>query len=181
MPNKKAFAFCITVMHNDRMSIKHSPPSTRTTIPVDNEVLAVFQRLAKAANMSAGKAMGEWLKDTVEAAELMASTMERARAAPKIVTAELHAMMLGMADQTKELQDKYSKFKGALPGADDSGKRSAVASDHGSAEVVPPPCNTGGKLPVKPRKQGLPKGFPLPPAKVQAHANTNGVPPKAAK
>ena len=64
----------------------------------------------------------------------MASTMERARAAPKIVTAELHAMMLGMADQTKEMSDKFRKYKGTLDDfkADEeaakrtaSGKRSA--------------------------------------------------------
>ena len=63
--------------------------------------------MAKAGNMSTGKAMAEWLKDTVEAAELMASAMERARAAPKLVTAELHAMALGLADHTWELMERF--------------------------------------------------------------------------
>lgn len=122
---------------------KTLPPPTRpprVSVPVDAETLAVFERLAKAGNMSTGKAMAEWLSDTVEAAQLMASTMERARAAPKIVTAELHAMMLGMADQTKELQDKYVKFKESAPAA--GGKRSAP----GAGADIPPPCNTGGKV-----------------------------------
>ncbi len=136
------------------MSTTNSPPSiTRTTIPVENDVLAVFQRLAKAGNMSAGKAMGEWLKDTVEAAELMAATMERARAAPKVVTAELHAMMLGMADQTKELQDKFSKFKGSIDAGPTERKRSAPG---GTSAVIPPSCNTGGKFTGG--KQPKPKG-----------------------
>lgn len=114
------------------------------------EVLEIFQRLAKAGGMSTGRAMGEWMTDTVEAAELMASTMERARAAPKLVTAELHAMMLGMTDQTKELADKYAKFKGAMAGgpADGDGKRSAAAAA-GHPAPVPPSCNTGGKVPEK--------------------------------
>jgi hypothetical protein len=119
--------------------------------------MAVFQRLAKAANMSTGKAMAEWLKDTVEAAELMASTMERARAAPKIVTAELHAMMLGLTDQTKELMDKFGKLgKAARVGA--PGQAGAGTSDtpRAAKPAIPPPCNTGGKVSVgrKPRPQG---------------------------
>lgn len=127
-----------------------SPPSTsskppRVSVPVTAEALAIFERLAKASNMSTGRAMAEWLGDTVEAAELMASTMERARSAPKIVTAELHAMMLGMTDTTKELMDKYAKFKGPAEGA--SGKRSAPRLDGPLAGLIPPSCNTGGKVP----------------------------------
>ena len=134
-----------------------SPPtrSPRISVPVDGETLAIFERLAKAGNMSTGRAIAEWLSDTVEAAELMASTMERARAAPKLVTAELHAMMLGMAYQTKELADKYSKFRGSLPTATAGRKRSAA---DGADGTVPPSCNTGGKLPAK--QQAKHKGSP---------------------
>lgn len=138
-----------------RMSKTITPPTKppRVSVPVDGEVLAVFERLAKVGNMSTGRAIAEWLSDTVEAAQLMASTMERARAAPKLVTAELHAMMLGMADQTKELQDKYAKFRGPMPDGASDGKRSA-AQDPGG--ITPPPCNTGGILIVENSKQ--PKG-----------------------
>jgi hypothetical protein len=130
------------------------PKPPRVSVPVSAEVLVIFERLARAGNMSTGRAMAEWLADTVEAAELMASTMERARAAPKIVTAELHAMMLGMADQTKELADKYAKFKGSAEGA--SGKRSAPRLDGPFAAFTPPPCNTGGKVPPKrPKPPGV--------------------------
>lgn len=161
------------------------PPSpSRVSVPIDAETLEVFQRLAKVANQSTGKAIAEWLRDTVEAAELMASTMERARAAPKVVTAELHAMLLGMADQTKELQDKYAKFKGPMDGAAMGGGLPTAGAARAVADLMasPPSCNTGGKLSktqATPRKVN--SRFPLPPAKVQAHANTNGVPPKAPK
>lgn len=132
------------------MSKTLSPPAKppRVSVPVAAEVLEIFERLAKAGNMSTGRAIAEWLSDTVEAAELMASTMERARAAPKIVTAELHAMMLGMSDQTKELADKYSKFKGAMaPGEPFAGRGTAGAA--GASDQHPPSCNTGGKVPQK--------------------------------
>jgi hypothetical protein len=136
-----------------------SPPTRtpRISVPVDNETLAIFERLAKAGNMSTGRAIAEWLSDTVEAAELMASTMERARAAPKIVTAELHAMMLGMVDQTKELADKYRKFKGPMDGAE-SGSASGAEPPRPAAAPIPPSCNTGGKLPAK--QQAKHKGSP---------------------
>ena len=151
----------VALVHNGAMNTKLSTPpptpaakSVRLTIPVSREVHNVFQRLAAAGSMSTGRAMGDWLADTVEAAELMASTMERARSAPKIVTAELHAMMLGMTDQTKELMDKFSKMKGASQGA--SGKRSAPRPDGLLGSVIPPSCNTGGKVPsghkVKPTR-----------------------------
>ena len=166
-----------------------SPPSKppRVSVPIDGEVLEIFERLAKAGNMSTGRAIAEWLKDTVEAAELMASTMERARSAPKIVTAELHAMMLGLADQTKELSDKYSKFKGAMVDGASGGKRSATG---GTGAMVPPSCNTGGKVttskkPMTGNSRSLPKAkkpvSPMKPAMVQAYADTNGFPPKVKK
>jgi len=174
-----------SVVHNGRMNTKTLPPPkrrsyTRTSIPVDNATLEVFKRLAKAGGTSTGKAMADWLKDTVDAAELMASTMERARAAPKIVTAELHAMMLGMTDLTKEMQDKYASFRGPLDGggATSAPARGGATLGDGSRNSSPPPCNTGGKVPPKAQKTGQQWVYPLPSAHIQAHANTNGIPPK---
>ena len=123
------------------------PPSKppRVSVPVSAEVLIVFERLAKAGNMSTGRAMAEWLADTVEGAEFMASTMERARIAPKLVTAELHAMMLGVTDETKTLMDKFSKMGLAARSGDASGAPPSAA--------IPPSSNTGGKVPkVNPNK-----------------------------
>ena len=82
-----------------------SPPTKppRVSVPVTPEVLEVFQRLAKASNMSTGRAIAEWLGDTVEAAEHMAILMDRAREAPKIVARELHAYALGLGDETTQL------------------------------------------------------------------------------
>jgi hypothetical protein len=126
-----------------------SPPTrpARVSVPIDAETLAVFERLAKVSSQSTGKAIAEWLADTVEAAELMASTMERARAAPKLVTAELHAMALGLSENTKELMDRFSKMgKAARGGA--PGQAAAGTSDtpRAAKPAIPPSCNTGGKL-----------------------------------
>lgn len=141
------------MLHMDK---KVSPPAKppRVSVPVTGEVLQVFERLAKASNMSTGRAMAEWLADTIDAAQFMATAVERARAAPKVVAREMHAYALGLADETGELIRQIAK-KGEAErvGARAAGggakpRRSTVT---GGACVptdqIPPSCNTGGKLP----------------------------------
>ena len=139
-----------------RMDKNITPPTKppRVSVPVSAEVLEVFQRLAKAGNMSTGKAMAEWLGDTVEAAEFMAATMEKARAAPKVVMREMHAYALGLADETGEMIRQISR-KGELERAQASvvaRKRSAGGGDGLSDPLTPPLSNTGGKVPEKGKK-----------------------------
>lgn len=112
-----------------------TPSNVRLTITVSPEVHDTFKRLAEAGNMSLSRAMGEWLGDTIEAAQFMAEKMEQARAAPKIVMREMHAYAQGLADETGALME-HLRQKGAEAR---DGKRSAA---RGSA---PPSGNTGGK------------------------------------
>ena len=109
-----------------------SPPTKppRISVPVSAEVLEVFQRLAKAGNMSTGRAIAEWLGDTVEAAEFMATTLERARAAPKVVMREMHAYALGLADETGELMRNLAE-KGKADRAKASGTQARKRSASG--------------------------------------------------
>lgn len=120
-------------------------------MPVSAEVLEAFQRLAKVGNMSTGRAMAEWLQDTIDAATFMAETMEKARAAPRLVAQELHAYALGLGDETgqllKQIREKGRTTKGGERQAGDG------AADLGG---LPPPCNTGGKVPKN--RQGKPLG-----------------------
>lgn len=84
--------------------------------------------------------MGEWLGDTLAAAEFMAEKMEQARAAPKIVMREMHAYALGLADETGEMI-KRVQAKGRAERA------GALACDAHSPAKLPPSGNTGGKGP----------------------------------
>ena len=148
---------CCNVQQNAAHGQVNSHPcktSSRVSVPVTDEVLQVFQRLAKAGNMSTGRAIAEWLSDTVEAAEFMAATIERARAAPKVVMREMHAYALGLADETGDLIRQISK-KGEADRqrARASGALRADAAD----DQFPPLCNTGGKLPKRAAKR-QPKG-----------------------
>ena len=108
----------------------------RLTITVTPEVHAAFRRLADASGMSMGKAMGEWLGDTLEAVEFMAEKMEQARAAPRLVMQEMHAYALGLADETKQVLEQVRK----------RGQRGEPASGAAPAPPMPPrPVIRGGK------------------------------------
>jgi hypothetical protein len=122
---------------------KPPSPNVRLTITVTPEVHATFQRLAQAGSMSISRAMGEWLGDTIEAAEFTAQKMEQARAAPKVVMREMHAYALGLADETGALMDRIRQ--------EGEQRRSA-----GGARPAPSPpsSNTGGKGPKSITKPG---------------------------
>ena len=128
--------------------------------------------------------MGSWLRDTVQAAEYLAASMEKARSAPQFVARELHAYAMALTEETSNMIETIQR-----KGQD---SRSGSANDaegtrlRGVAAAVspgsPPSCNTGGKVPKTQTKARPAKpGFPLPPASVQAYADNNGFPPKGAK
>lgn len=137
----------------------------RVTVPVDPDVLKAFQRLAAVSGMSTGKAMGEWLSDTLEGVRMMTGLLEKAKEAPKLAARELHAYATGLTGLTSDLiQDIKAKSAGSGAAA---GKRSAAtAPDPSLGEVLqetkkrarrtqsPPVSNTGGKVPKKPGKGG---------------------------
>ena len=137
----------------------HKP--VRVTVPVHPEVLAAFQRLAAASGVSTGKAMGEWLEDTLEGALAMAEMLEKARQAPKQAVRQMHGYALGLTDLTSGLMDELAR-KSA--GAGKRGKAIAATGAAGGGTVAakaapaPLPPRTvirGGKSPKTPKK---PKG-----------------------
>jgi NTP pyrophosphatase (non-canonical NTP hydrolase) len=112
------------------------PEEVRLTIPVTAEVHEAFTRIAKATRMPVGRAMGEWLGDTLDAAQFMAQTLEKARAAPRLVAQEMHAYALGLGDETGELLKRMrEKGRGRVG---DEGSALAPARPR-----TTPPSNTG--------------------------------------
>jgi len=83
--------------------------------------------------------MGEWLADTLEAAQFTAQKMEQARAAPRIVAREMHAYALGLTDETGSLIESL-RAVGRTP-------RRQAQRDAEPAGDHPPSGNTGGKGP----------------------------------
>ena len=115
----------------------------RLTITVTPEVHAAFRRLADASGMSMGKAMGEWLGDTLDAVEFMAEKMEQARAAPRLVMQEMHAYALGLADETKQVLANVKKRERESRGGQAGAAR---LGSHARADAsTPRPVIRGGK------------------------------------
>jgi hypothetical protein len=148
------------------MTSTPSPSSERIrlTITVTPEVHAAFTKLADASGMSLGRAMGEWLQDTLEAVEFTAQKVQQARGAPKLVMREMHAYALGLADEMGSLLESVRQ-KGPAAGVSSApakrapgihqavlGKLEALPGGVGS----PRPVIRGGKSPSKGGSTGRP-------------------------
>lgn len=117
----------------------------RTTISIKPEVLEVFRRMAEAGNMSVSRAMGEWLDDTADAAQLIVLKMEEAKKAPMRVMRELQAMVAGMSDQVDTDMEKVRQMT----------RRGACgAAPAGAAGAPAPSSNTGLNTPEKGKGKG---------------------------
>ena len=127
------------------------PKPSRVSVPLSHEALKAFQILAKAQNVSTGKAIAEWLEETIDAVVYLASILEEARSAPKLVAQKMHAFALGLADESGALVEQIkAESRAARP----VGTRSGSAGRDGRISV-PPPCNTGGKVPKNNTKKHM--------------------------
>ena len=175
----------------------------RVSIPISPEVLAKFQRFADASGLSVSKSIGNWLRDTVSGLDAMTDILEVHRRSPSKAMEKLSTYASALQDMTQGAMDGMRTQPSPLgEGAPPEGKSLAVAKaaiiKAANFQVIPPSGNTGGKgtknhsketstRKVKtektPEMGKMPKGlkFPLPPAKVQAYADFNGVPPERRK
>ena len=117
----------------------------RTTISVDAEALAVFKRMADAANMSVSRCMGDWLTDTADAAQMITLKMEEAKVAPMRVLREMKAMVKGMDSMVLDVEAevRQNRAEGRVSG-----------TGRGSAAPRPPSSNTGVLVPQVPKRNG---------------------------
>jgi len=131
------------------MNTKTLPPppkAVRLTISVSPKVHQTFKRISEAGGGSTGRAMGDWLADTLDGAAFMAEKMEQARSAPAMVVRELHSYALGLSDQTTALMEAIRQGKSTAVGGDALAPRQTPGF---GLEPRPPSCNTGGKVPPK--------------------------------
>lgn len=136
----------------------------RVTVPVSPDVLEAFQQLAAVQGVSTGKAMGEWLADTLDGVGYMTDLLVKARQAPKLAAQELHAYAQGLTGLTADLIDELraksrSSRAGATEGAPLRGEAAGVrvrdvqaaAKKRSAVPLTPPVGNTGGKVPKTPK------------------------------
>jgi hypothetical protein len=122
------------------------PTRVRTTINVDREVYEIFVGMAASGNMSVGKCIGEWLADTAEGAQFVASKMVEARKAPMVVMREMQAMASGLQDNVADtIRGIQDRSKGSPPQRQRGG--AAGGRSRGAGGGVAPSGNTGLKVP----------------------------------
>ena len=63
----------------------------RVTASIDPEILDRFKRLAVVRGVSLSSCIGDWLADTIEGSEYVASTIEKAKGSPVRVLREMNA------------------------------------------------------------------------------------------
>lgn len=124
----------------------------RLTITVTPEVHAVFTRIADASGQSLGRTMGDWLCDTAEGAQFVASKMEEARRAPKTVMREFQAMARGLVDAVDEEVEAIRKRSMAGGGEAPAQRRRATAGRAAGAGG-PPSSPTGVNTPPRKAKK----------------------------
>ena len=148
-----------------------SNETKRVMVPITPEVQAVFERLAAAQGCTTGRAISEWLTDTLEGAAAIADLVEKARKEPIAAMRQMHSYALGLGDMTTEILEGLRKATSKEPAkarqppgrqacadARAAGAPSAdtfrglldEAQARGDA-IYPPVSNTGGKLPSKPQ------------------------------
>ena len=137
------------------MASTPTPERIRLTITVTPEVHEIFSRLAEAGNVSLGRAMGDWLSDTSEAAQQMADLVSEARERPRQVLRQLHGMAIGLQDEVEGALRGMRSGKAIVAAGDILPPRagsSAPARSAGSnapAHGSPRPVIRGGKSPNK--------------------------------
>ena len=158
----------IIFVHNLLMATKYK----RVMVPLTPEVQAVFERLSAAQGCSVGRAISDWLIDTMDGAEAIAGLVEKARREPVLAMRQMHSYALGLGDMTTEILDGLrkatsSKSEGGGQQQPESGSAEAdgrlsarslrdvldEAQSRGDA-LYPPVGNTGGKVPKKPKNRG---------------------------
>lgn len=114
----------------------------------------MFKRMAEAGNLSISRCMGDWLADTMEAAEMITLRMEEAKREPMRVIKELRAMVAGMALTVDDVESEVRASRRML-----GAQRRAAGATPG----LPPSSNTGvlvPSLPPKSRAKRARKGTP---------------------
>ena len=123
----------------------------RVTVPVTPETKLAFERLAAAQGCSVGKAMGDWLRDTSDAAGHMTEALQDVKTKPFEVALKLSGYASATSDMAAGLVEqlrKRSREGGAARASVAPHVSDTPLSARKSAKKVltPPVGNTGGKV-----------------------------------
>ena len=128
---------------------------TRFTISVENDVYEAFADLAHTSGVSLSRCIGDWLRDTAEAAQMTTIKLHEVRRSPQ----EAFDVFMRdcMVPEMIRLQPSFAKFEAAskvrrglpLAGAATSGALRSGGAVQAAAEPSPRLVIRGGKSPKR--------------------------------
>lgn len=116
-----------------------SIPKVRTTVTLDHDLVERFAEVASKEQRSFSATINGWLQQVIEPAEFVAAQIDHDRAAS---AQRLRTLMGSIQVVNDESAQALSKAKG-VPRAGQAGGAALRGAP------IPPPCNTGGKVPAK--------------------------------
>lgn len=108
-------------------------PKIRTTLTIDQDVLARYQRFAELQGESLSATVSGWLDTSVESAELLAVQIAKVKRSTNPARAAR-----SLAQSLQIVEDGF---------AQSIGQGSGTSAEVRGAGAAPPSCNTGGKVP----------------------------------
>lgn len=151
-------AWCRVVQNGAPLYPPHTMPpvpvaeKVRFTIAVDQDVYDAFAELAHTSGVSMSRCIGDWLRDTAEAAQMTTLKVRDARRSPQDA---LHAFLMSMTPEIERLMREGPRnawgtaARRARGGESGSEQAQPVAAARTPAPPIPPSSNTGGKSPKK--------------------------------
>lgn len=130
------------------------PDRVRFTIAVDADVYEAFVDLAASSGVSLSRCIGDWLRDTAEAAQITTLKLNAVRRSPQdafeafmrdaVVPATMELMNRPEGLRRRPARgDSPASQVGSLPSAAEPHR---PAQGRAAAGGSPPPSNTGGKV-----------------------------------
>lgn len=87
-----------------------APPKHRTrirlTVDLEPAVYETFSGLAQASGLGLGRTIGDWCRDTQDAAQHVLSLVADSRAKPALAAQRLHSYALGLSTTTESLLEQ---------------------------------------------------------------------------
>jgi hypothetical protein len=102
---------------------QHHRTRIRLTVDLEPAVYETFNGLAQASGLGLGRTIGDWCRDTQEAAQHVLGLVLDARSQPALAAQRLHSYALGLSTTTEALLHKMR-----APGASSAGAAAGAAS-----------------------------------------------------
>lgn len=109
----------------------------RTTVPIDEETLEVFHRMAEVMGKSLGSTLGDWLAESRDAAQMVTAALVKAKESPARALRDLQAIAEATQARIGDMQDEMRQGNTPSERTVDAIKKAAGGKASGAAGRAP--------------------------------------------